>query len=94
VGHDSYIGQNCLIGAHCAIAGVTRIEDDVILWASCLINKDIVVGKGAVLLATSAIDKSIEGGKVYFGSPAIEARKKWREVVALRQLPDLLEKLK
>ena len=31
VGHDTYIGKNCLIGAFCAIAGVTRIEDDVIL---------------------------------------------------------------
>jgi len=94
VGHDTYIGKNCLIGAHCAIAGVTRIEDEVILWGRVSVNKDIVVGKGAVLLATSAIDKSIEGGKTYFGSPAEEARKKWREMVYLKRLPELFEKLK
>jgi UDP-3-O-[3-hydroxymyristoyl] glucosamine N-acyltransferase len=94
VGHDTYIGKHCLIGAHCAIAGVTRIEDDVILWGRVSVNKDIVVGKGAVLLATSAIDKSIEGGITYFGAPAEEARKKWREMVYIKRLPELFEKLK
>ena len=94
VGHDTYIGRNCLIGAHCAIAGVTRIEDDVILWARVSVNKDLVIGAKAVVLATSGIDKSIEGGKTYFGSPVMEARKKWRELAAIRSLPDILQKLK
>lgn len=91
VGHDTYIGRNCLIGAHAAIAGVTRIEDDVIIWGRVAINKDLVIGKGAVILATSAVDKSLEGGKTYFGVPADEARKKWREMAAARQLPDLIK---
>jgi UDP-3-O-[3-hydroxymyristoyl] glucosamine N-acyltransferase len=94
VGHDSYIGRNCLIGAHCAIAGVTRIEDDVILWGRVSINKDIVIGKGAVVLAHSGVDKSLEGGKAYFGAPAVEARRAWRELAALRQLPEIIVKLK
>ena len=94
VGHDTYIGKNCLIGAHCAIAGVTRIEDDVILWARVSVNKDLVIGAKAVVLATSGIDKSIEGGKTYFGAPVMEARKKWRELAAIRSLPDILQKLK
>jgi len=93
VGHDTYIGKNCLIGAFCAIAGVTRIEDDVILWASVLVNKDLVIGKGAVVLAGSGTERSLEGGKTYWGFPAIEARKKWREVAALKQLPDILKTL-
>ncbi len=93
VGHDTHIGTNCLIGAHTAIAGVTRIEDDVIIWAKVAINKDLVIGKGAIILATSAVDKSLAGGITYFGSPAIEARKKWKELVMLRKLPLLYNKL-
>jgi len=92
VGHDTHIGKRCLIGAHTAIAGVTKIEDDVLLWAKVAVNKDLVIGKGAVILATSGVDKSLEGGKTYFGTPAIEARKKWRELAALRALPDLFQK--
>lgn len=94
IGHDTVIGANCLIGAHAAIAGVTVIEDDVLIWGRVAINKDLVIGKGAVILATSAVDKSLEGGKTYFGVPAEEARKKWREMASVRQLPDLLAKLK
>ena len=93
VGHDSVIGKNCLIGCHCSIAGVTVIEDDVVLWAEVAINKDLVVGKGAVVYATSAVGKSVPPGQVVFGIPAIEASKKWREMAALRNLPDILKKL-
>ena len=93
VGHDTYIGKNCLIGAFAAIAGVTKIEDDVILWARVAINKDIVIGKGAIILATSAVDKTIEGGKTYFGAPVMEARKKWKEMAMIRKLPDIYKNL-
>jgi UDP-3-O-[3-hydroxymyristoyl] glucosamine N-acyltransferase len=86
VGHDTFIGRNCLIGAHCAIAGVTRIEEDVILWARVSVNKDLVIGKKAVVLAMSGVDKSLEGGKTYWGVPADDPRKKWRELAILRQL--------
>jgi len=89
VGHDTKIGQNCLIGAHSAIAGVTTIEDDVLIWAKVSINKDITIKKGAVILATSAVDKTIEGkGKIYFGIPAREARKAWKEMAILRKIAD------
>jgi UDP-3-O-[3-hydroxymyristoyl] glucosamine N-acyltransferase len=94
VGHDSYIGKHCLIGAHVAVAGVTRIEDEVILWGRVVIDKDLVIGKGAVILATSAVSKSLEGGKVYFGAPAIEARQAWKEMAALRKLPNIIHKIK
>jgi UDP-3-O-[3-hydroxymyristoyl] glucosamine N-acyltransferase len=93
IGHDTVIGKNVLIGAHSAIAGVTVIEDECILWSRVSINKDLVVGKGTVLLAMSAIDKSVEPGKTLFGVPAIEARKKWKEIAALRVLPEALEEL-
>ena len=88
IGHDTYVGRNCLIGAHCAIAGVTRIEDDVILWARVSVNKDLVIGKKAVVLAMSGVDKSLEGGKTYWGVPADDPRKKWRELAVLKQLAE------
>ena len=93
IGHDTYIGKDCLIGSQAAIAGVTRIEDDVIIWGKVAINKDLVIGKGAVILATSAVGNSLEGGKTYFGAPAIEARQAWKQLAALKRLPEVLENL-
>ena len=94
VGHDTHIGKNCLIGANTMIAGVTTLEDDCMIWANVSINKDIVIAKGTTILATSAIDKSTDPAvKVYFGVPAVEAPKKWRELAAIRMLPNIIDKL-
>ncbi|MDD4848028.1 MAG: LpxD N-terminal domain-containing protein [Bacteroidales bacterium] len=92
VGHDTVIGKNCLIGCHCSIAGVSDIEDNVVLWAKVAVNKDITLKSGVVLLATSGTDKSLEAG-TYFGIPAAPVTKAWREKAALRMLPDLLQKM-
>ena len=94
IGHDTCIGNNCLIGSQCAIAGVVTIEDDVILWARVVVNKDVVVGKGVVILATSGIDKSLPEAGTYFGSPAQPVMTAWREMAAIRQLPEMLKKMK
>lgn len=90
IGHDTFIGRMALIGAHCAIAGVTRIEEEVILWARVSVNKDLVIGKKAVVMAMSGVDKSLEGGKTYWGVPADDPRTKWKEIAALRQLPEFM----
>jgi UDP-3-O-[3-hydroxymyristoyl] glucosamine N-acyltransferase len=94
VGHDTIIGKNVLVGAFCAIAGVTEIQDDVVLWANVMINKDIVIGKGAIILADSGVDKTLPGGKKYWGAPVDDARKKWREIALMRKLPEMWEKIK
>ncbi|MEZ5196028.1 MAG: UDP-3-O-(3-hydroxymyristoyl)glucosamine N-acyltransferase [Bacteroidales bacterium] len=93
IGHDTYIGKRCLFASAVLVAGVTRIEDDVILWGQVAINKDLVIGKGAVLLGMSGVGKSLEGNKVYFGAPAEEARKKWKELAMIKKLPEMYEKL-
>ncbi|MFH0895648.1 MAG: UDP-3-O-(3-hydroxymyristoyl)glucosamine N-acyltransferase [Bacteroidota bacterium] len=92
IGHDTIVGKRCLMASAVVIAGVSCIEDDVIIWGKVAINKDLVIGKGAVILATSNVDKSLEGGKVYFGSPAVEARKKWKEIVSLKMMAEEYEK--
>lgn len=94
IGHDTVIGEMCLFAAGVAIAGVTTVEDKVTLWGRVSITSDVVLGKGCVVLATSAVSKSLEPGKTYFGAPAEEARSKWRELAAIRQLPDLLASLR
>lgn len=34
IGHDTVIGKNCLMAAQVGVAGVAKIEDDVILWGT------------------------------------------------------------
>jgi UDP-3-O-[3-hydroxymyristoyl] glucosamine N-acyltransferase len=93
IGHDTYIGKRCLFASAVLIAGVSHIEDDVILWGQVVINKEVTIGKGAIVLAISAVDKNLEGGITYFGAPAEPAGKKWREMVMIKKLPEMYRKL-
>jgi UDP-3-O-[3-hydroxymyristoyl] glucosamine N-acyltransferase len=94
VGHDTVIGSNCLIAAHVVIAGGVIIEDEVTIWGGVAINKTLTVGKKAVLLGRTGVTSSIEGGKTYWGMPAQEAGIIKRELVWIRRIPEIWEKLK
>lgn len=93
IGHDAVIGKNCLFAAQVGIAGVAIIEDNVTLWGQVGISKDLVIGKDAIVLAQSGVPSSLKGGKTYFGYPAEEAGLKRRELVWVKRIPELWEKV-
>jgi len=94
IGHDTEIGEHCLIAAQCGISGAVKMEDRVILWGQVGVAPRVHLGKGCVVLAKSGVSKHLEAGKVYFGSPAVEAREHWRQQSILRALSDQWEKVK
>ncbi|HNR17216.1 MAG TPA: UDP-3-O-(3-hydroxymyristoyl)glucosamine N-acyltransferase [Chitinophagaceae bacterium] len=93
IGHDTVVGKNCLFAGQVGIAGATTIEDNVILWGQVGVSKTLTIGKGAIVYAQSGVKDSIEGGKVYFGSPVEDAREKMKELVWIKRIPQLWEKV-
>lgn len=94
VGHDTVIGKKCLIAAQTGIAGCVIIEDEVTLWGQVGTTSGITIGKKAVVLGQTGVTKTIEGGKVYFGTPIEESREKLKQLVNIKKIPDILNKLK
>lgn len=94
VGHDTIIGERCIIAAQVGIAGCVVVEDEVTMWGQVGIASGITIGKKCVILAMSGVGKDCIPGVTYFGAPAEDARKKFREVAAVKQLPEVLKKLK
>jgi UDP-3-O-[3-hydroxymyristoyl] glucosamine N-acyltransferase len=92
IGHDTVIGEDCLMASGVGIAGCVKIENSVILWGQVGCASDVVIGEGAVVYAQSGISKNLEAGKTFFGSPCVEAKEKFKEMAAIRQLPELLKK--
>lgn len=86
VGHGAVIGENCLFAAQVGIGGKTHIENNVSLWGQVGVSKTLTIGAGASVLAQSGVAHSLEGGKTYFGSPAIESRTMMRQIGMLKQL--------
>ncbi|MEE6185709.1 UDP-3-O-(3-hydroxymyristoyl)glucosamine N-acyltransferase [Niabella digestorum] len=94
IGHDTVVGRNCLFAAQVGIAGAVVIEDEVILWGQVGISKTLTIGKGAVINAQSGVPSSLDGGKIYFGTPALEARTKVKELAWIKRIPEMWDKLK
>ena len=87
IGHGAELGRHCIIAAQVGIGGKTILEDEVKLWGQVGLNKAIRLGKGAVVMASSAVSKSIPGDEVYFGIPAKPTSQAYRELAAVRKLP-------
>jgi UDP-3-O-[3-hydroxymyristoyl] glucosamine N-acyltransferase len=94
IGHDTIIGERCIIAAQVGIAGCVVVEDEVTIWGQVGIASGLNIGKKAVILATSGISKDCEPGVTYFGSPAADIRKKYRELASISRLPEVLNQLK
>jgi len=94
VGHDTVIGKKCLIASQVGIAGCVVIEDEVTIWGQVGITSGITIGEKAVISAKAGVSKSLEGGKHYFGIPAEDFRTKYKEIAAIKKIPEVLEKLK
>ncbi|MGZ5285851.1 MAG: UDP-3-O-(3-hydroxymyristoyl)glucosamine N-acyltransferase [Flavisolibacter sp.] len=93
IGHDTTVGKNCLFAAQVGIAGATHIEDEVILWGQVGVSKTLTVGRGAEVYAQSGVPASIAGGKKYFGSPAEDAMTKKKELVWIKRIPELWDRV-
>lgn len=94
IGHGVVIGKNCLLAAQVGIGGKTILEDNVVLYGQVGVAQAVRIGKGVMVSAKAGVSKDLEAGKHYFGIPAEEAMDKYRELAALRQLPEFLRNFK
>lgn len=91
IGHDVTIGTEALIAAQVGIAGCTVIGNSVTLWGQVGIASGITIGDHVAVLGQAGVSKSLEGKKTYFGTPADESRKKFKELASIRVLPEIIE---
>jgi len=94
IGHDVVMGKNCLIAAQVGIAGGTILGDGVTLWGQVGVNKTITIGDNAVVMGQGGVTSSIEGNKAYWGTPIQEFYSKRKELVLIKRLPEIWEKIK
>ncbi|HEX8563350.1 MAG TPA: UDP-3-O-(3-hydroxymyristoyl)glucosamine N-acyltransferase [Flavobacterium sp.] len=94
IGHDTVVGKKCLIAAQTGIAGCVVIEDEVTIWGQVGMASGITVGAKAVIFAQSGLNKSLEGGKTYWGTPAEDSREAMKQMINVRKIPSILDKLK
>lgn len=93
IGHDTVIGKNCLFAASVVVAGCVTIEDGVTLWGGVIVNKTLTIGANAVLLGRTGVAGDLKGNTTYWGAPAQEASLVKREMIWIKRIPQLWEKV-
>jgi UDP-3-O-[3-hydroxymyristoyl] glucosamine N-acyltransferase len=94
IGHDSIIGKNCLFAAQVGVAGAVDIKDGVVLWGQVGVSKTLTIGENTVIYAQSGVGNTLPANKVYFGSPVDDASVKKRELVWVKRIPELWDRIK
>ncbi|WP_298952696.1 UDP-3-O-(3-hydroxymyristoyl)glucosamine N-acyltransferase [uncultured Nonlabens sp.] len=91
IGHDTVLGKHVLIASQTGVSGCVVIEDEVKIWGQVGIRSDIRLGKGCEIMAQSGVSKDVQPGDVLFGTPASNAKVKFRELAAIRMLPNFIK---
>ncbi len=94
VGHGVEIGKKCLIAAQVGISGKAIIEDEVTIYGQVGIAQAVRIGAKAIIGGQCGVTKSVEGGKFYLGKPVAEYRQNYKELAALRALPDFIKEVR
>lgn len=91
IGHGVVIGEHCLLAAQVGIGGKATIGNKVILYGQVGVAARLEIGDNVTVMAKSGVTKNLKANQNYFGYPAGPVKRMYKELAALRSLPDLLK---
>ncbi|HEX4119281.1 MAG TPA: UDP-3-O-(3-hydroxymyristoyl)glucosamine N-acyltransferase [Verrucomicrobiae bacterium] len=93
IAHNVIIGEHCLIVAQVGIAGSTKIGNYATLAGQVGIAGHLRIGDKVIVAAQSGVMHDIPDGGKWLGSPAQPDLQAKRQMILLRQLPELLRRI-
>jgi UDP-3-O-[3-hydroxymyristoyl] glucosamine N-acyltransferase len=94
IAHNVEIGEDTAIAAQTGISGSAKIGKRNQIAGQVGMVGHITTADDTIIIAQSGVSKSITKPGTYFGAPAKEFRTALRQEGAIRQLPELLERVK
>ena len=94
IAHNVQIGKNCIIAGQVGIAGSSILEDNVTLAGQVGIVGHLIIGKGSMVAAKSAVYQSLDPESFVSGIPARHHKNRVRQDVVVNQLPDILNRIR
>lgn len=94
VAHNVEIGENTAIAAQVGISGSTKLGKKILVGGQAAFTGHIKIADGAKIQARAAVKDNISQENAQLaGAPAINARENYRQIAALKQLPDLIRQI-
>jgi UDP-3-O-[3-hydroxymyristoyl] glucosamine N-acyltransferase len=94
IGHNCKMGRCCVMAGQSGLAGSVTLGDGVVIGGGARVRDHATVGSGVQIGGNATVLQDVEAGRKVLGTPADDAGKTIRQWAALKQLPDLMKKLK
>ncbi|MGZ8975727.1 UDP-3-O-(3-hydroxymyristoyl)glucosamine N-acyltransferase, partial [Methylomagnum sp.] len=94
IGHGTKVGKNGMFVAQTGLAGSVMVGDNVTMGGQVGVAGHLTIGDNVVIGAKSGVWSDIPANERYFGIPAFKWKAFWRQVAAVKELPDLIKKLR
>ncbi len=94
IGHNCRIGALCLICGQVGLAGSVEVGDRVVLGGKVGVGDNLKIGSDSVLAGGSLVGANIPPKSVMLGVPAVPREEAYRQILAMKRLPRMLEELR
>jgi UDP-3-O-[3-hydroxymyristoyl] glucosamine N-acyltransferase len=94
IAHNCQIGRCCLIAGQSGLGGSVTLGDGVILGGAAGVVEHMTIGAGARVGARSLVTRHVPPGASRLGTPADDAQSTMRQWASVRQLPEVLRRMK
>lgn len=94
IGHNVNVGKDCVLCGGAAVAGSATLEDRVMLGGQVGIGDGVRIGAGASMGGQSGTGVDLEGGRLYWYTPAVPVEEGHRSHRYWRRLPEIWKRLR
>ncbi len=93
IAHNVEIGEHCLLCGQVGIAGSAKLGNCVVIAGQAGIAGHLKIGSQVTIVSKSGVMNDIPDGEKWFGYPAQPDKDTKRQIIAQRQLPELLKRV-
>jgi UDP-3-O-[3-hydroxymyristoyl] glucosamine N-acyltransferase len=93
IAHNVVVGEGCLLVAQVGIAGSSKLGNFVVLAGQVGVSGHLKIGNQVTVAAQSGVMNDIPDGEKWFGMPACPDKEAKRQFIAIRRLPEVLQRL-
>ena len=95
IAHNVEVGKNTAIASQAGLSGSAKIGENCQIGGQAGITGHLTLANRTIIGPQAGVPKTIkEEGKVWFGSPIMEHRDFLRMSISLRNLPDVIQRIK
>ncbi len=93
VAHNVVVGRNTAMASQVGIAGSCKVGENCIIAGQAGLVGHITVGDHVTIAAQSGVTNSVKSDQIILGSPAIEAHKRRKVEVYIRNIEKLADRI-